>query len=362
MNQFIKFLEALGNKQYSLPKDPEKQIFDFYTINMIEPNTDDNILNYDINETKTILVNQLSEKLLKDVFFSISKEMQHIYDAMYKPERFFNDKLFAEIYDKLENGLMPDYWNQRENFVKLSEKVFGEGYWSMGYGGKAWADISKAWLKLYYAKSIKEKNIWIDHIYDLEHNSGTVFDKLSSYFKSGYSWIVHALDFKRNVKNIKDMIPHCSPIVKTLARRVSYKEKEPDIEIDINNKKSKVAITDLYFQNLFDKKFPWASNLFSINHQIFYPENFIKPNKFFIIDFLMDNKILVPNNLDDKVAEWTKNYFEKNLLNPKTKFVRNDYTRQINIDCDNCQEDDLFGNINKKDYLQYIKDNIKKVK
>ena len=99
----------------------------------------------------------------------------------------------------------------REDFVKMCEHLYTNGAWASSYGGKAWANICTGWLMLNDADQIntsvkddkikqktikKPMGVAIDHIYDLQHNTDTVFNKLKAYYKSGYSWIKKALDDK----------------------------------------------------------------------------------------------------------------------------------------------------------------------
>lgn len=82
-------------------------------------------------------------------------------------------------------------------FMKMASNSFTKMDWQNKYGGKSWANIADGWLKLYNAKSNDDIKIYIDHIYDLQHNTNTVFNKLESYYKEGgYFWIKGALDLK----------------------------------------------------------------------------------------------------------------------------------------------------------------------
>ena len=62
----------------------------------------------------------------------------------------------------------------------------------------------------------------IDHVYDLQHNTDTVFNKLQEYYKDGYQWIKDALDDKANVKSYFDLLGKSSSVVKRLAPPVLY--------------------------------------------------------------------------------------------------------------------------------------------
>ena len=81
--------------------------------------------------------------------------------------------------------------------MKLMEELFLNADWESGYGGKAWADICKGWTRLYNAHSDGDLIVAIDHIYDLQHNSDTVFNKVQSYeINRRYDWLKNALNLK----------------------------------------------------------------------------------------------------------------------------------------------------------------------
>ncbi len=118
--------------------------------------------------------------------------------------------------------------------------------WHGSYGGKAWQSIARCMLDLLKAKSQfetgtkmfantdyksfkggKEEGFsqmvtYCDHAYDLEHNTGVVFNKLESYAQEGsYSWIKSDLDWKRDNKNLKDFYDKVSPQLQPVVAYVS---------------------------------------------------------------------------------------------------------------------------------------------
>jgi hypothetical protein len=80
----------------------------------------------------------------------------------------------------------------------------------------------------------------IDHVYDLQHNTDTVFNKIKSYYDAnkGYKWIKEMLDFKANAKSIRELLPFVSskmkklalPILKDIENKSQYsKQAEEDM-------------------------------------------------------------------------------------------------------------------------------------
>lgn len=124
----------------------------------------------------------------------------------------------------------------RKEFIDMATEMFYNGEWALSYGGPAWAGIGKGWQSLNMSDQltprkkqavdspVKPMSVAIDHVYDLQHNTDTVFNKLKSYYspKSGYSWLKKALDHKANVKSYHDLLGYTSGSVKSMALPVLY--------------------------------------------------------------------------------------------------------------------------------------------
>ena len=116
------------------------------------------------------------------------------------------------------------------DFVELCSKLFGmDSYWATNYGGRPWKNIADGWLKLKDAYSAYQRTvsprtkstlaIYIDHAYDLQHNTDTVFNKLKTYYKSGgFEWIKKALDKKANVTKYEELFDNSTGTARYLAR------------------------------------------------------------------------------------------------------------------------------------------------
>lgn len=145
--------------------------------------------------------------------FNISQEMDR---ELLKSSGTKNYKDRFKVYQKTKAKLKySDY-----EFVELSKICFELGSWSAAYGGKAWANICDAWLDLYRTALSQENKLYaaIDRIYDLQHNTGTVFNKVGLYYKAskGFGWIKKALDFKRYAKP-HELISRITPAYKSMA-------------------------------------------------------------------------------------------------------------------------------------------------
>jgi len=122
-------------------------------------------------------------------------------------------------------------------WVTMCGKFFKDGAWFGGYGGKAWYEICEGWLMLNNATSISGNmgvmsmlqkgakkpevqipmGVAIDYIYDLQHNTGSVLNKMKAYYDGGYEWLKESLDFKRYLKSLYELLPHVSSSLKQAA-------------------------------------------------------------------------------------------------------------------------------------------------
>lgn len=232
--QFIN--ESLShNWQYELPQNKEQQMFDFYMITMLSNETLNIKINFYVDECRKILLTSLRKELLKDVFYSIKHEIKNVQNKVYHIDKipfesFLNTKQLSFI-ENLKNGIVEEKIFTKRKFIKTCKLLFehDEIRWKHEYGGKTWGNICKAWLNLYESSSYNDIIIWIDHIYDLEHNTGTIFNKLSSYYKEGehWTWIKQALNIKKNINSPIELIDKVSPKMKTLAYPAIHAKKYP---------------------------------------------------------------------------------------------------------------------------------------
>jgi len=101
--------------------------------------------------------------------------------------------------------------------MHIARHAFKDLSFNGGYGGKAWAGIAAGWISLYESQGDRGKNIAsIDHVFDLQHNTGSVFNKLKSYYKdkTRYKWLEYALDKKRDAVSLYELLPYVSPNLK----------------------------------------------------------------------------------------------------------------------------------------------------
>jgi len=246
---YFTLIERFGlDAMYVPPKDKQYQLYDFYALSLINPNAfmDEEAQDY-FKQAKETIVNHIYNDFMYAVYFALASELYHTNDASdfesfnYKNEKDRADlkkevgltdkeidilgKLGSNIpsrkvrYNKLKKLLSPD------EMANIAIKVFGKHkWWNSAYGGEAWANIAKGYKRLINAKTIGDKMVAIDHVYDLQHNSDTVFDKVQEYYKGGdLYWLKNALDDKAQIKEPHVYLDKTSP---QLFRPLAYAFKQ----------------------------------------------------------------------------------------------------------------------------------------
>jgi len=197
----------------------------------------------------------LRDSLSEALFIAICAEIRHITDKKQNYEDYKNDLLlknYLRNYGMFSDDSLPDefkptrnmdkpqqqpasggYLNSfkaatkaikdtgssREQFARLCADLFKNMKWPAMYGGKKWAEIANAYVLLNKTPQTNAQlQVAIDHAYDLQHNTGTVLNKVKTYYNNGdISWLKKALDFKANLKNVYELLPKCSSDMRKLA-------------------------------------------------------------------------------------------------------------------------------------------------
>ncbi len=230
-----RIIEKLGSFIYKLPEDKAQQLFDFYMLSALPKFTDDESIDAAIEHTQDKLLKPLKKELLDAVFYSVASELRHYLDKGSRSDgrdiidyaklgteakRMFNEYMAESPDSRQESFEVADRiaGDDRETFIKMADALYREGDWSHNYGGDAWANITDGWLKLHAAEHPRDLSIWIDHVYDLQHNTDVVFNKVKSYARSGgFDWIKRALDLKFKIKSPYELWPRVSTKMRRLA-------------------------------------------------------------------------------------------------------------------------------------------------
>jgi len=137
-------------------------------------------------------------------------------------------------------------------FVTLCRYAFDNLRWSSSYGGRAWANICEGWLMLQDSQSdnIRRAIVNIDHVFDMQHNTGTVLNKVKEYaVNGGYGWLSAGLDFKAHATSPYLLVDKCSSDMRKLARMAlkaaGYRDERMDAALaDAEKMTSKTAPVD----------------------------------------------------------------------------------------------------------------------
>ena len=299
--KYLKLYKLLTEKNvyYKIPKDKEKLLFDFYMLTLLKnlpkakKNTfsrDDQDINYSVKEGAEDIVDYLISHLKDAIEFAIAAEFRHIFDdnGPTRIKKFFDkygEKKFIKKY--AQEYKIDDAWLDRDKktdrtldrfkdnlsvykdsykaikktgistskFMKMAADAFRNLSWNEHYGREPWAQIAEGWLMLNNAKTYNQKVIAIDHAYDLQHNTDTVFNKLKSYYKGGYEWVKRALDYKAKIKNVWELFDKVSGPVKTMTGYIAKDRGYGSLEnFKVLLKKNKV-VNDLSKPSSFKLKF-----------------------------------------------------------------------------------------------------------
>jgi hypothetical protein len=212
-----------------------------------EPDYDDKltyILNHEIGNK---LIPYLKQHLLDCLFYSTCCEVRHFFYNFDNNERKNyknNNKEFYEFISKLEEEKEEITRESAFNYFKDSgispyklvsefKKIFELNGWNRQYGGEPWANICKAYIDLYNAKSFNQQLIQIDHVYDLQHNTGFALNKVEDY-SNNYE-IKNILDHKRYIKSLYELVEFASPSFKNLALRLIKSKFGTSYQHHLNN-------------------------------------------------------------------------------------------------------------------------------
>ena len=264
-------LEQFSNWHYQMPKDPEEILYDFYFFSLIPKDieTRNEKLDFVLKETVKEVTDELQKHMLKALKWALSSELRHLFAETVAgsgetAQLSLKTQEFIEAFEyfylvrtnapkgatkritgvikgermaqrlksyKAVNSALERKEFSNNDFANFAEDMFYNLDWSAGYGGSSWANIAKGYKMLLKAKSISQKIEAIDHTYDLQHNNAPVLEKLKRYYKTDddeYDWIINALDWKKDVKDIRSyynkVTPQLKPIVAYVAKNVFGKK------------------------------------------------------------------------------------------------------------------------------------------
>lgn len=272
------FLSSFSYKVPSSPtaKDLRSLFFDFYFLNgyVYDQDFGRDEINWNMNETFHIVVEYLRDHFARAVKYSLSAEFRHAMnrtqgeESNLSPETLAFIKVYAknmsankvsgnkvsnymkavglpgehdldEFQDEMENGNR--YGQYGAAFIALEKtqeqlhvsniglaQIMIDCYMNSNrwreHNGKLWSRIALEWSKMIGARDWRDAVIHIDTLFSLQHKSGSVFNKLRTYYdeSDGYDWIVEALDWKMENKSLRAFAERVSPQMRPLVQYIAY--------------------------------------------------------------------------------------------------------------------------------------------
>lgn len=133
-----------------------------------------------------------------------------------------NDSRLERVY--LVREFMNKYGLSSSRFMQFASDLFRCYTWTESYGGRNWSYIADEWLRLKQANNIDQRAFAIDRLYQAQHNTGSMLNKLNSYEGSvgGYKWIKTALDRKFHTQSPAELFDKASGSLRGLCSRVMH--------------------------------------------------------------------------------------------------------------------------------------------
>lgn len=147
------------------------------------------------------------------------KKKKELDEAQYLKEEKINPSKIKKVYAAIQKaGVTFDDIEKAYNYVE----------WGAAYGGPRWGAGALAMLKLMRAKKIENPEDLahiIDHIYDLQHNTGSLLNKGPMYVSD------EDLNRRFRVTHVARFLPFVSPMIKAIILRyLKYVHGDPSVE------------------------------------------------------------------------------------------------------------------------------------
>ncbi|MBS1996223.1 MAG: hypothetical protein JSS86_07935 [Cyanobacteria bacterium SZAS LIN-2] len=101
----------------------------------------------------------------------------------------------------------------QEEFFRLASHAFVDSSWSSGFGGRPWSQIAAA-PREYLAGRVPA-SIYIDHVFDLKHNGGVLFNK-HRMAEANEHLLQNQLDAKKSISSTDKLFARLTTLHKAL--------------------------------------------------------------------------------------------------------------------------------------------------
>lgn len=218
--------------------------FDFYALNLLDFFAGEKTLNHSnraerISNRYTEVTEELYEEIYRALMYSVVREFRHFYwetphpgsdEALEKYKHLM--KVSQRIYSSYNSNRL-NRWLKNKNTIKFPIKIdlddLAYGYnrvqWNKCYGGKNWGKAVEFLQNL--PTTVEQKQLWIDRVLDLQHNTGHILNKTDFYSLSKPKQCHRhnesnrrkktALNYRRYATGVTDLIRYSSSSVKKLS-------------------------------------------------------------------------------------------------------------------------------------------------
>ncbi len=178
---------------------------------------------------------------------SLFDQDEHSYKELGGRNDTYADSFFALQKVQKIQGLSEE--DMAKWFIRCFDPDSDSIRWKSSYGGRAWQTIAKAYLSLLLADTMAKKIAYIDHAYDLQHNTGSVFTKVQAYTSSekDYQWLNNALEWKKHQTDLRGFYDKVSGSLQPVVAWVAKNERKAGTMEDFGKppKISKAKKSDL---------------------------------------------------------------------------------------------------------------------
>jgi len=123
------------------------------------------------------------------------------------------------------------------------------------YNGKFWNMIATTWNKMSTAVTQDDKIVYLDTFINLEHKTGSVFNKLRLFYdesSGGYDWIKKLLNWKRDVKDVREYMDKVSFSIKKAVQFVIGQTNKSSNQLMVPDDEPEQKEIDPNDKTLFD--------------------------------------------------------------------------------------------------------------
>jgi len=149
----------------------------------------------EFKNTLTRNINRIREYLVRAVISELSHQDQ------------VSNKYFVRIpyeFSDVDDFMSRATDEQIRSFLVSAQAVFSRPMWKRNYGGVLWKNISKVALDLWLEEDFKKLIIHADRAFQLEHNTGMVFDK-DKNIQLNEARVRNLLDIKFSCSDLEEL-------------------------------------------------------------------------------------------------------------------------------------------------------------